>query len=259
MAPVSSARNPSFALVAVLSLALGIGANTAIFQLLNAVRLRSLPVKDPQELAEVRVFASGKSGRVGTFSTRYPFLTNSQWELIRARQQVFSGVFAWAPDQLNLATGPQARWAQAIYVSGDYFNVLGVVPELGRALSAADDDRACGSRSAVISHAFWQREFGGEASALGRKITLEGHAFEVVGITPPNFHGVEVGRQFDVAIRFCSDAVIRGAFTRFSRNDGYGWFSVTGRLKPGLSEKHAEAQLSTIAPAIFKAPVSDFI
>jgi putative ABC transport system permease protein len=246
-------RNPSFALVAVLSLALGIGANTAIFQLLNAVRLRSLPVQNPQELVDVRVSA-GKSGRTGSFSTRYPFVTNSQWELIRDRQQVFSGAFAWAPDQLNLATGGQVRWAQAIYVSGGYFNVLGVVPELGRVLSAADDYRGCGSQSAVISNAFWQREFGGEASALGRKITLEGHAFEVVGVTPPNFYGVEVGRQFDVAIPLCADTVIRGEFARIGKNDEW-WLSVTGRLKPGLSEKQAKAQLSAIGPAIFKETV----
>ena len=154
----------------------------------------------------------------------------------------------------GLATGGQARWAQAIYVSGDYFNVLGVVPELGRVLSAADDYRGCRSQSAAMSHSFWQREFGGEPSALGRKITLEGHAFEVVGVTPPNFHGVEVGRQFDVAIPLCSDALIRGEFTRIGRNDEW-WLSVTGRLKPGVSQKQAQAQLSTIAPGIFKETV----
>jgi putative ABC transport system permease protein len=246
-------RNPSFAVVAVLSLGLGIGANTAIFQLLDAVRLRSLPVKNPQELAEVRVFA-GMSGRVGSFSTRYPFLTYPEWELLKARQQVFSGVFAWAPDQLNLATGGQARWAQAVYVSGDYFRVLGVVPELGRVLSASDDNRACGSEAAVISHAFWQREFGGQPSALGRKLTLEGHAFEVVGITPPGFYGTEVGRRFDVAIPLCSDTLLRGEFPRMDKKDEW-WLSVTGRLKPGLSQKQAEAQLSIIAPGIFKETV----
>lgn len=166
-------RNPGFTLVAVLSLALGIGANTAIFQLLDAVRLRTLPVKDPQELAEVRI--TDMTGTRGSFSSWHDTVTNPLWEQIRDRQQPFSGIFAWGTNTLNMAAGGEARYAQVLWVSGDFFNVLGVRPILGRVLTPADDRRGCGSPGAVISYSFWQRELGGDASVIGRKLTLKGH------------------------------------------------------------------------------------
>src|SRR4029077_11008850 len=118
--------NPAFAIVAILSLALGIGANTAIFQLVNAIRLRTLPVQNPQELAVVRI--QDRSWASGNFSTRYSALTNPQWEQIRDHQEGFSSMLAWAPQRLNLAVGGEARYAETIWVSGEFFNVLGVQP-----------------------------------------------------------------------------------------------------------------------------------
>jgi len=135
--------NPVFTLVATLSLALGIGANTAIFQLLDAVRLRTLPVKNPQELAEVKI--ADRSWGSGSFSSRHAEITNPMWELIRKQQQAFSGIFAWSNETFNLARGGQARNAEGLWVSGDAFNVLGVPPVLGRVFTAADDRRGCGS------------------------------------------------------------------------------------------------------------------
>src|SRR5437588_3221858 len=122
--------NPGFAFVALLSLALGIGANTAIFQLLDAVRLRMLPVNNPKELAEVRV--ESKNGRSGSCINSNPQLTSAQWEQLRAHQLAFSGIFAWARDSFNLARGGEVRDATGLWVSGNFFSVLGVQPVLGR-------------------------------------------------------------------------------------------------------------------------------
>ena len=245
--------NPGFAAIAMLSLALGIGANTAIFQLLDAVRLRTLPVKNPQELAVVRVDERHwTSGRV---EGPYSALTNPMWEQIRDRQEGFSAIFAWAAEEFNLATGGEARDARANLVSGDYFRVLGEQPLLGRLFTAADDRRGCGAApGAVISYGFWQHEFGGDASALGRKITLEGHPFEIIGITPPSFYGVEVGRSYDVAVPICSEPLVRGEESMYDMRHGW-WLSAMGRLKAGWTVQRASAQLKAISPEILEATI----
>jgi len=242
--------NPAFAAAAILSLALGIGANTAIFQLLNAIRLRTLPVKNPQELAEVRI--AERNGATGSFVTRYPNLTNPQWEQIRAQQQGFSGMFAWGPAGFNISPGGEVHSVQGLWVSGEFFNVLGIQPERGRLLSSMDDLPACGSHPVVISHSFWQREFGGDEAVLGRKLTIEKHPFEVIGVAPANFYGVEVGRNFDIAIPLCVEPLIRSEFSVLNRRDGW-WLTVMGRLKPGWKIEQASAQLRAISPGIFEA------
>ncbi len=198
--------NPVFAGAAILSLALGIGANTAIFQLLDAVRLRTLPVKDAQEIARVAI--DQRNGASGTFSTRYPDLTYAMWEQIRARQQGFSGVFAWGPNQFNVAPGGEVHNAQGLWVSGEFFSTLRVEPVLGRLLSVEDDQPGCGAAGAVISYSFWQREYGGERSVLGRTLTVNRHPFPIIGVTPADFYGVEVGRYFDVAVPLCAEPII---------------------------------------------------
>jgi putative ABC transport system permease protein len=180
-------KNPVFTMVAVMSLALGIGANTAIFQLLDAVRLRTLPVKAPQELAEVRL-ADTQGARGNHYSWR-PALTNPIWEQIRDRQEAFSSLFAWSADGFNLAQGGEVRSAQALWVSGDFFDALGVQPVLGRVFSTADDQRGCSSPGVVISHAFWQREYGGDRNVIGRTLTLGDTPCEIIGVTPANFLG----------------------------------------------------------------------
>ncbi|HEY4838366.1 MAG TPA: ABC transporter permease [Candidatus Acidoferrales bacterium] len=241
--------NPGFAAVAILSLALGIGANTAIFQLVNAIRLRSLPVQDPQGLAVVRL--QDRSWASGNFSSRYSSLTNPQWEQIRDRQQGFSKILAWSPQRLNLAMGGEARYGEVIWVSGDFFNVLGVQPYVGRLLGPEDDRRGCGATSAVISYSFWQREYGGERDILGKKLTLEGHPFSIIGITPPEFFGVEVGRNYEVAIPICSEPVVIGEDTKLDVRRSW-WLASIGRLKPGWTLAQATAQLETISPAVMK-------
>jgi hypothetical protein len=133
--------NPAFAIVAILSLALGVGANTAIFQLLDAVRLRTLPVKNADELAEVRI-AEPVGGRTGQFTGRRPSLTNPLWEQVRERQQVFSEIFAWAAPTFDLTTGGEARSAQGLWVSGDFFKGLGVAALIGRTQKTASTPAA---------------------------------------------------------------------------------------------------------------------
>ena len=243
-------HNRGFALVAILSLALGVGANTAIFQLLDAVRLRTLPVKNPSELFEIGI--PNLKGRTGTFNGEREVLSNPLWELIRDQQQAFSGILAWSNARFNLATGGEARQARGMYVSGDFFNVLGVRPAVGRVFTTADDRHGCGSPGGVISYAFWQREFGGEPSAVGNILRLEGHPVTIVGVTPAGFFGMDVGRSYDVAVPLCAERLILGEKSVFTRRDGW-WLAAIGRLKPGWTRAKATAQLESISPGIFQA------
>jgi putative ABC transport system permease protein len=248
--------NPGFAAVAILSLALGIGANTAIFQLLDAVRIRALPVRDAGELMEIRI-AEPVGGRTGQFSGRRPSLTNPLWEQLRDRQQVFSSAFAWSGVGFDLTTSGEARTAQGLWVSGDFFRGLGVPALIGRTLVVDDDTRGCAAPPAVLGYGFWQREYGGDPSALGRTITLDGHPFPIVGVTPASFFGVEVGRSFDVAVPLCAEPISRGARSALDKSDV--WFlGAMGRLEPGVTLEQARAQLATISPAIFKATLPTY-
>jgi putative ABC transport system permease protein len=244
-------RSPGFAVVALLSLALGIGANTAIFQLLDAVRLRMLPVRDPQQLAEVRL--TNLHGRMGSFFNWHAMLTNAIWEQLRANHEPFSGVVAWAPDDLNLAPRGEVHLVRGIWVSGDFFTVLGVHPLLGRMFTDADDQRGCGAGvGAVVSYSFWQRELGGEASAIGRTLTIDYHPVEVLGVTPADFFGLDVGHSFDVALPICSQPVLGGEDNYLDTKYDW-WLTVMGRLKPGWTLEKATAYLSSISPGIFEA------
>ncbi len=244
--------NPGFTAVAILSLSLGIGANTAIFQLLDAVRLRTLPVKHPEELAEVKI--ADRHWSSGNFTSRHPEMTNALWEQVRDRQQAFSAISAWSDDSFNLALGGTARYAQGLWVSGDFFRVLGVRPILGRVFTPADDSRGCGAAGAVISYSFWRGEFGGETSVIGRKLTIEGHPFEVIGVTPADFFGVEVGRSFDVAVPICAEPVVRGEQARLDRRDAW-WLAIIGRLKPGWPLAQAGAYVRSISGSLLEATI----
>ena len=242
-------KNKSFTAVAVLSLALGIGANTAIFQLLDAVRLRTLPVKAPHELAELRM--SDMQGARGGFARSSPTVTNPIWEQIRERQEAFSGIFVWGTDSINLAPGGEVRSARMLYVSGDCFNTLGVQPALGRLFTLTDDQRGCGDPGLIISHEFWQREYGGDVNVIGRALRVADHTFEIIGVTPANFFGMEVGRSFDLALPLCAVALVRGNNNFLSGT--MWWLTVTGRLKPGWSLEQVTAHAEVISPSIFEA------
>jgi putative ABC transport system permease protein len=244
------AKNPGFTAVAVLTLALGIGANTAIFQLIDALRLRAIPVKEPQQLVTVQL--ADPTGIRGSQASGYPVLTNAVWEKLRDHQEVFSGVLAWGSNNFGLTPGGEVRLAQGRFVSGDFFRVLGVRPLMGRVFNASDDRRGCGLPGAVVSYAFWQRELGGDPSAIGRKLTLNYHPVEIIGVTPPGFFGLEVGRSYDVAVPICSQAILWSEGNWLDEGTVW-WLNVMGRLKPGSTCEKANAQLAVISPRIFQA------
>jgi putative ABC transport system permease protein len=243
-------RSPVFTIVAILSLALGIGANTAIFQLIDAVRLSTIPVKEPSQLVTVQL--ADRTGIRGSQASVYSTLTNTVWEKLRDTQDTFSGALAWGNNNFNVTPGGEVRLAQGLFVSGDFFRVLGVQPLMGRVFTAADDRRGCGLPGAVVSYAFWQRELGGDPSAVGRKLTLSYHPTEIIGVTPPGFFGLEVGRSYDVAVPICSQAILWSEGTWLDAGTVW-WLNVMGRLKSGSTLEEANAQLAVISPRIFHA------
>jgi putative ABC transport system permease protein len=245
--------NPTFAIVAILTLALGTGANTAIFQLVDAVRLRALPVDRPEQLAEVRI-VNTRNGRTGSFMGRYAMLSYPLYLGIRGSQQVFSDVAAWGTTTFDLAQGGEQRPAQAIWVSGNFFSLLGVRAAVGRVLQPADDVKGC-APVAVLGHAFWQREYGGDPAIAGRTILLDGHRFDIAGVASPHFTGVDVGRTFAVAVPICTEPLIRGARSGLERSDV--WFLAgLARLKPDVTVEQAGAQLASASKGILSATVS---
>ncbi|MFC1639537.1 ADOP family duplicated permease [Gemmatimonadota bacterium] len=229
-------HSPGFTAVAILSLGLGIGANTAIFSLYNALMLRALPVRNPQELVQV------------TFGDDRTDFTNPLWEELYEQQDALSGVFAFVDLSFNLADGGEVRNVSGNWVSGDFFPVLGVRPVVGRLLGAGDDYRGC-PPVAVISFGFWQREFGGSADVVGRTLTLEGSSFEVVGVVDPAFSGVNIGTATDVYTPLCTLPITSGRDWLDARSM---WFlSVLGRPGPGLTAEQASARLAAQSPGIF--------
>jgi putative ABC transport system permease protein len=241
--------NPGFALVAILSLALGIGANTAIFQLLDAVRIRTLPVANPQELVEVKIVKT-RAGRTGDFAGRFANLTTAQWEALRARQQAFSTMFAWGLTTFELSTSGESKPAAGMWVSGEFFPSLGVSPILGRVLTPADDRAGCGAPGAVLSHAFWQRQYGGDPNIVGRTISLNARSLDIIGVAPASFFGVEVGRVFDVAVPICSNPLLEPERDAIAVRNRW-WLGAMGRLKPGWTLASASAHVASLSPGIF--------
>ena len=189
------AANPAFAATAILSLALGIGGNTAIFSIIDAVMLRSLPVENPAKLVQINSKEAGSE------------LTNPIWEYLRDHQQALSGVLAYSPDRFDLSDGSESRFGQGMWVSGDFFNVLGVPALQGRVFSAQEDRRGA-APVAVISYGFWKRNFPNNLSVVGKTVRLNRHEFEIVGVTPPWFSGLDVDHGYDVAIPITCEPIL---------------------------------------------------
>ena len=203
--------------------------------------------------ARHRAVADPPTGRTGWFSGRYAQITSLQWDRIRQSTQAFSSVAAWSSQSLNRSSGGEAHYADVLWASGPLFETLGVRPLFGRVLSDADDRVGCASGAAVVSEPFWRQEFGASPAALGRTITLEGHPFEIVGVTPASFFGLDVGRRFEVALPLCAEALF-GEKTRTKEPSAW-WLAVVGRLKPGWTISRASADLRSISPALFRATV----
>lgn len=242
--------SPGFAAVAILSLGLAIGANTAIFTLMDAVMLRSLPVANPEEL--VRVTTPIRSGSLGEGGDNF---TNPIWEALRDRQDVFSGAFATAEERFDLAGGGESRPVAGAWVSGGYFPALGVRPAAGRLLSPADDVRGC-APVAVISHAFWRRTYGARSDAVGKTLSLNGHPFEIIGVAAAGFSGMHVGRAAQVYVPLCAMPIVQGGHHALDARST--WFLyIFGRLRPGMTTDDAGRRLAALAPAIFRATVPE--
>ena len=241
----SLVATPVVTAVAVLSLALGIGANTAIFSLINGLLLRALPVRAPQQLALV-------TDETGANITSW---TNPIWEEMRERRRViFDDAFAWSSTRFNLSEGGETQFVEGLWASGGMFETLGVPTMLGRTFTTADDVRGGGADGAVavISYSFWQRRYGGAADAVGRTLTLERVPFTIVGVTPPDFFGPEVGRAFDVAIPIGVEPLIRGKESFLDARSTW-WLTVMARLKSGQSVDAATAALRGVQTQIREA------
>ena len=236
------AANPGFTATAVLSLALGIGANTAIFSILNAVLLRSLPVEDPQGLVQIRMGAEGDDE-----------LTNPIWEQVRDRQTAFSGALAYAPDRFDMADGGESHNATGLWVSGDFFRVLGVPAVAGRVFTREEDRRGT-APLAVISYSFWKRNFDGNAGAIGKTVRLNRHTFEVVGVTPPWFRGLDRDWGFDVAIPIACEPILHAERSSLDERAAW-WLRILGRVPEGESLEQARERMRALAPEIFRATV----
>jgi predicted permease len=239
-------KTPVITAIALLSLALGIGANTAIFSLIDAVMLKMLPVQNPEQLALIK-FRSPASPRLRQSAT------NPIWEQVRDHQDLFSGVIAWSPETFDLADGGEVNNTHGIYASGSYFTTLGVRPAAGRLMVASDDVRNCAG-VAVLSYGFWQARYAGAQSAIGNTIRLNGHSFTIIGVAQRRFFGTEIGVPFDLAIPICAEGILDGKNSMLDERSSW-WLEMMGRLKPGITVEQADARMKVLSPALFGAVV----
>ena len=231
---------PVVSAVVILSLALGIGANTAIFSIVDALILRTLPVREPDRL--MMVVDAEQPGAAWS---------NPVWEQLRARLDLFESGLAWGIEQFNLAPRGEAWIVPGLWVSGSFFDTLGVSAFIGRTITTADDLRGGGPDGpvAVISYAFWQREFGGSPTAIGRTLNVGQAAFTVVGVTPPDFFGPDVGRGFDVALPINAEPMLRGSNSEID-STGQQWLRFIVRLRPDQTIEVVNATLRELQPQI---------
>jgi predicted permease len=231
-------RSPGFVAVAILTLALGIGANSAVFSVVNGLLLRSLPVAAPDRLAMVSTRRSSDDGFVAGW-------TYAMWEQIRQRENLFDGALAWTvfPQRFDLADTGESDPADGLFVSGAFFRELGVPALVGRTFLPADDvlDKS-GEHVAVISYGFWQRRFGGAPDAIGRTMMVNRAPVTIVGVTPAAFLGPEVGRGFEIAVPIGSAPAILND-RAWGKPEGRSYLAVMLRLKPGQTRDAAAALL----------------
>lgn len=238
------ARTPTATALALVSLTLGIGANTALFSLTDAVLLRSLPVAHPEQLAQLY-------NRSPLARRPSPVFTNPMWEQIRDGQKAFSGIFAWSAQQFNLNEGGVEERVSAAYASGAYFTTLGITPERGRLFGPQDDYRGC-PQVADISDALWRSRYAASPAALGSVLNLSGESFTVIGVVPAEFYGMEPGTRFDITVPLCTQA--RSIENMLDDREAW-WLNIAGRLPAGGTLAAAQAQLRGLGPAVMAATV----
>ncbi|MEJ7576814.1 MAG: ABC transporter permease [Pyrinomonadaceae bacterium] len=231
-------RSPMFTVVAVLSLALGIGANTAIYSIVRAVLLSPLPVEKPEHLV---VFSSG-------------VISHPAYTDFRDRNNVLTGLAAYAPRELSMSRDGRPELVTGGIVTGNYFSVLGVQTVVGRAFLSEEDQPLSAQRVAVISHALWQRSFGGDSEVAGKTFVLNDQTFTVVGVAPQGFKGVRLSESLDLWIPVADlSQVMTGERARLNNQRSWDWLSAVGRLKKDVSIEQAGAELNIIASGLEQA------
>src|SRR5215216_3258754 len=235
-------KRPGFTVIAVLTLALGIGANTAIFSVVNATLMRTPPVSDPERLV---FFFNGPAGSV--FS--YP-----DYVAVRDQNKVLDGLIAWGGITASLNSNDQTDLVTGAIVSGNFFDVLGVRAQLGRVFSTEDDKTPGAHPVAVISQGLWQKRFAGDPNVAGRQLLLNGNTFTVIGVLPAGFDGLQFGVVRDLYVPMMMQATMRPPRAGFSGEMNPDllqvrtnrWLFSVGRLKPGVSEAQAQSSLALI-------------
>jgi putative ABC transport system permease protein len=239
---------PAVTAVAVLSLALAVGANTAIFSLVNGLLLRPLPVHEPSRLVHVTDSVVTETGTTRVRAWSYP-----AWEQIRDRH-LFEAATAWSFTRFNLASGGETQFVDGLWADGGFFHALGVAALLGRTFAERDDSTDGGPDGpvAIISYGYWQRQFGGAGDAIGRTVHLNSVPFTIVGVTQPEFFGIEVGRTFDFIVPLRTEALIRGRDSALG-SAATNFLTVMARLRPSQSVDAATAELRSAQPSIREA------
>lgn len=247
-------KSPSFTLIAVITLALGIGANTAIFTFINALLLKSLPVKGPEQLVIVGDPTRVNDRQNGTPETKY--FSYPLYRELRDNNNVFTGLLAagtqhYIQIDASAVGGSSEEVIAGRLVSGNYFSVLGVDAAAGRLLTVNDDTRDNANPVAVITYGYWQRKFALSREIIGKQIRLNGYPFTVVGVTQPNFRSDVVGDQIDTFLPISmQQEIVRG--TKLLENPHASWLSVIGRLKPGIGPEQAKANLAIVLQQALK-------
>ncbi|MCY4121153.1 MAG: ABC transporter permease [Acidobacteria bacterium] len=228
-------RSPLFAWIAFSSLALGIGANTAIFSFVDAILLQRLPVAEPDRLVTFTQTHRGEGADVV-----WPLRTI---DALAEETPAFKGFFGWFSRPINLSAGDDGRWVNGELVTGQYYRTLGVAPAIGRLLNDEDVRNAIADPVCVLSHGLWQRAFGGDPGVVGRTVLLNGHGYRVVGVTARGFHGAELHRRFDVAApatRIGDFMPALGGAPGAERMNTVSWLAPMGRLGDGVGRAEAE-------------------
>jgi putative ABC transport system permease protein len=241
-------KSPGFATVAIVTLALGIGANTAIFSLLDQALLRSLPVRDVDRLAVLK-YDGSNTGRIqsrtdGKFYFSYPMYRD-----LRDRNSVFSGLIATDWTQVGVQWHNQPDLVAAELVSGNYFDVLGLQPALGRLFVAADDLVPDANPVVVLGFSYWQRRFGADPGILNQSILVNGHPFTVIGVAPPGFHSVVMGDTPDVFAPMMMKSEVMPMIKDLEDRRS-SWLNIIGKLKPEISREQAEAGIGPLWSSI---------
>jgi len=250
------AKNPGFTFIAILTLALGIGANTAIFSLLNQVLLRRLPVRNPSELVVLKS-PGPKRGHVWSDGDDSEIFSYPVYKGLAKNTTVFDGVLARFQFAASIASHGETERGSGELVSGDYFEVLGVRPALGRVLSPADDDVQGAHPVLVLSHAYWTRHFGGDAGVLNQTILVNNTEMAIVGVAQAGFGGIQVGQTPDIFVPM----TMKGQMTPIRSglddwNDSF--LAILARRKPGVSMEQGQAGINVDYPGLLEQQVKSF-